>query len=185
MVTTASLFQSILEAQKNTGELPPVEKWNPPLCENVDMKIARDGKWYFMNSLISREKMVNLFSSVIRFDDDGYYYLVTPHEKIKLEVEDKPFVITTYSKETVKGIDTYLFKTNVGEIVPLNDCHPMRIELSNTNEPSPYVLVRKNLEALLSRNVFYQLVEEAEMDDKKEELFLMSSNYRFSLGLFE
>ena len=104
MVTTASLFQSILEAQKNTGELPPVEKWNPPLCENVDMKIARDGKWYFMNSLISREKMVNLFSSVIRFDDDGYYYLVTPHEKIKLEVEDKPFVITTYSKETVKGL---------------------------------------------------------------------------------
>tara|TARA_Y100000816_G_scaffold77709_1_gene52729 strand:- start:629 stop:1186 length:558 start_codon:yes stop_codon:yes gene_type:complete len=185
MVTTASLFQSILEAQKNTGELPPVEKWNPPLCENVDMKIARDGKWYFMNSLISREKMVNLFSSVIRFDDDGYYYLVTPHEKIKLEVEDKPFVITTYSKETVKGIDTYLFKTNVGEIVPLNDCHPMRIELSNTNEPSPYVLVRKNLEALLSRNVFYQLVEEAEMDYKKKELFLMSSNYRFSLGVFE
>ena len=182
MVTTASLFQSILEAQKNTGELPPVEKWNPPLCENVNMKIARDGKWYFMNSLISREKMVNLFSSVIRFDDDGYYYLVTPHEKIKLEVEDKPFVITTYSKETVKGIDTYLFKTNVGEIVPLNDRHPMRIELSNTNEPSPYVLVRKNLEALLSRNVFYQLVEEAEMDDKKKELFLMSSNYRFSLG---
>ena len=56
MVTTASLFQSILEAQKNTGELPPVEKWNPPLCENVDMKIARDGKWYFMNSLISEKK---------------------------------------------------------------------------------------------------------------------------------
>ena len=73
----------------------------------------------------------------------------------------------------------------MGEIVPLNDCHPMRIELSKTNEPSPYVLVRKNLEALLSRNVFYQLVEEAEMDDKKKELFLMSSNHRFSLGVFE
>ena len=185
MVTTASLFQSIMEAQKNNGGLPPVEKWNPPLCENVDMKITRDGKWYFMNSLISREKMVTLFSSVIRYDEDGFYYLVTPYEKIKLDVEDKPFVITTYNKETVKGIETYLFKTNVGEIVPLSDQHPMRIEISEKKEPSPYILVRKNIEALLTRNVYYQLVEEAEMDDKKKELYLLSSSKRFSLGVFE
>ena len=73
-INTSSLFQSILEAQKN-NKLPPVEKWNPPLCENVDMKIARDGKWYFKNSPIGREKMVKLFSTVIRYDDDGFYYL--------------------------------------------------------------------------------------------------------------
>ena len=185
MVSTVSLFQSILEAQEKNGGLPPVEKWNPPLCENVNMRISRDGKWYFMNSIISREKMVNLFSSVIRFDDDGFYYLVTPHEKIRLVVEDKPFVVTTYNKEIVDDQETFLFKTNVGDIVPLNLSHPLRIEISESDEPSPYILVRKNLEALLTRNVFYQLVEEANLDEKNKELFITSSKERFSLGSFE
>ena len=75
-INTSSLFQTILEAQKD-NKLPPVEKWDPPLCENVDMRIARDGKWFFKNSQISREKMIKLFSTVIRLDDDGCYYL--PH----------------------------------------------------------------------------------------------------------
>ena len=185
MVSTVSLFQSILEAQEKNGGLPPVEKWNPPLCENVNMRISRDGKWYFMNSIISREKMVNLFSTVIRFDDDGFYYLVTPHEKIRLVVEDKPFVVTTYNKEIVDGQETFLFKTNVGDIVPLNSSHPLRIEISESDEPSPYLLVRKNLEALLTRNVFYQLVEEANSDEINKELFITSSKKRFSLGSFE
>ena len=90
--TSAQLFSDILKLQ-NEGSLPPVDDWNPPLCENVQMKISRDGKWYFMDSPIGREKMVSLFSTVLRFDEDGNYYLVTPVEKIKIEVEDKPFVI--------------------------------------------------------------------------------------------
>ena len=83
------------------------------------MKIARDGKWFFKNSPIGREKMVKLFSTVIRFDDDGFYYLVTPVEKIKLKVEDKPFVIKTFNKEVIDGKETYLFQTNVDDIVTL------------------------------------------------------------------
>ena len=71
----STIFQSILEAQKD-NKLPPVDKWDPPLCENVDMRISRDGKWYFKNSLISRDKMIKLFSTVIRYDADGFYYLV-------------------------------------------------------------------------------------------------------------
>ena len=90
----STIFQSILEAQKD-NKLPPVDKWDPPLCENVDMRISRDGKWYFKNSLISREKMIKLFSTVIRYDADGFYYLVTPVEKIKLQVEDKPCLLYT------------------------------------------------------------------------------------------
>ena len=86
-VNTASILKDILEAQKTSGELPPVDKWNPPLCENVEMKISKDGKWFFMGSLIGREKMVKLFSSVLRLDEDGFYYLVTPVEKIKISLK--------------------------------------------------------------------------------------------------
>ena len=181
-INTTSLFQSILEAQKN-NELPPVEKWDPPLCKNVDMKIARDGKWFFKNSPIGREKMVKLFSTVIRFDDDGFYYLVTPVEKIKLKVEDKPFVIKTFNKEVIDGKEVYLFQTNVDDIVTLTNENPLRVEIDkNTQEPSPYILVRKNLEALISRNVFYQLVEEAKLNSKTQELEINSGGDVFSLG---
>ena len=181
-INTTSLFQSILEAQKN-NELPPVEKWDPPLCENVDMKIARDGKWFFKNSPIGREKMVKLFSTVIRFDDDGFYYLVTPVEKIQLKVEDKPFVIKTFNKEVIDGKEAYLFQTNVDDIVTLTNANPMRVEIDKkTQEPSPYILVRKNLEALISRNVFYQLVEEAKLNSKTQELEINSGGEVFSLG---
>ena len=181
-INTSPLFQSILEAQKN-NELPPVEKWNPPLCENVDMKIARDGKWYFKNSPIGREKMVKLFSTVIRYDDDGFYYLVTPVEKIQLQVEDKPFVIKTFNKEIIDGKEVFLFQTNVDDIVTLGNENPLRVEINNdTQEPSPYVLVRKNLEALIGRNVFYQLVEEAELNSKTQELEIISGDEVFSLG---
>ena len=163
-INTTSLFQSILEAQKN-NELPPVEKWNPPLCENVDMKIARDGKWFFKNSPIGREKMVKLFSTVIRFDDDGFYYLVTPVE------------------EVIDGKEAFLFQTNVDDIVTLTNANPLRVEIDKkTQEPSPYILVRKNLEALISRNVFYQLVEEAKLNSKTQELEINSGGDVFSLG---
>ena len=182
-INTASLFKQILEAQKMDGELPPVDDWNPPLCENVNMRISRDGRWFFMNSPIGREKMVKLFSTVLRLDDDGCYYLVTPVEKIKIEVEDKPFVITTFNKDNLDGKITYFFQTNIGDIVPLNSSHPMRIEINSKNqEPSPYLMVRKNLEGLISRNVYYQLIEEAELDDSMQELFIYSSGSKYSLG---
>ena len=181
-INTSSLFQSILDAQKN-NELPPVEKWNPPLCENVDMKISRDGKWFFKNSPIGREKMIKLFSTVIRLDADGFYYLVTPVEKIQLQVEDRPFVIKTFNKELIDGKEVFLFQTNVDDIVTLSNINPLRVETNkDTQEPSPYILVRKNLEALISRNVFYQLVEEAKLNDKTQELEINSGDDVFSLG---
>ena len=182
-VNTASILKDILDAQKTAGELPPVEKWNPPLCKNVEMQISKDGKWFFMNSLIGREKMIKLFSSVLRLDDDGSYYLVTPVEKIKIDVADKPFVIVTYDKEIIDNQETFFFQTNVGDVVPLNSSHPLRVEFSEeTEEPSPYLLVRKNLEGLISRNVFYQLVQEASLKADTQELIIKSSGVSFSLG---
>ena len=163
-INTTSLFQSILEAQKN-NELPPVEKWNPPLCENVDMKIARDGKWFFKNSPIGREKMVKLFSTVIRFDDDGFYYLVTPVEKIKLKVEDKPFVIKTFNKEVIDGKEAYLFQTNVDDIVTLTNANPMRVEIDKkTQEPSPYIFGKKESRSFDKQKCFLPIGRGSEIE---------------------
>ena len=97
-MTKISPASLIKEIEKYEGDLlPPVHLWNPPICKNINMRIDREGRWYFMDSIIGRERMVRLFSRVLRLDDDGYYYLVTPVEKIKLEVEDKPFLIVDFS----------------------------------------------------------------------------------------
>ena len=176
--TISSIFTELSKLDEDT--FPPVESWDPPLCENVHMKIDRNGKWYFMDSVISRERMVKLFSRVLRLDGEEYF-LVTPVEKIKIEVEDKPFVIVTYQKEIKNDKEVFLFKTNVGDIVLLDTLDKLRVEIDkDTQEPSPYLKVRKNLEGLISRNVFYQLVDESYERDK--ELFIKSNDKEFSLG---
>ena len=157
-VTPASIFQEI--SQMDDSALPPVHLWNPPLCENVDMRIDREGRWYFMNSPIGRERMVKLFSRVLRLDDDGFYYLVTPIEKIKLFVEDKPFLIIDYSIKEIKNSQVITFITNTYDEFELSLNHPLRVETDiETQEPSPYVLVRANLEGLISRNIYYKLID--------------------------
>tara|TARA_Y100001970_G_scaffold285454_1_gene405262 strand:- start:35 stop:580 length:546 start_codon:yes stop_codon:yes gene_type:complete len=173
--TISSIFSELSKLDEDT--FPPVEQWNPPLCKNVEMRIDRSGKWFFMNSPIGRERMVNLFSRVLRFDPDGFYYLVTPIEKIKIIVEDKPFIIIDFEVINPGTKQTINFKTNTQETFSLNQDHPLRVEVNlETSEPSPYVLVRKNLEALISRNVYYKLIDlgEEQGDDfglKSEDLF--------------
>lgn len=161
----SSIFSELSKLDEDT--YPPVEKWNPPLCENVHMKIDRAGKWYFMDSVIGRERMIKLFSRVLRLDQDGYY-LVTPVEKIKIEVELKPFVIVDFELlEQDQQVIT--FKTNTDEIFEVNEKHPIKVTFNeDTNEPIPSVLVRKNLEGVLSRNVYYQLIN---MSEKKGDEF--------------
>jgi len=155
--TISSIFSELSDLDEDT--FPPVEKWDPPLCENIEMRIDRSGRWFFMNSPIGRERMVNLFSRVLRLDPDGFYYLVTPVEKIKIIVEDKPFIVVDFEVLN-SGISQIInFKTNTQEIFSLNYEHPLRVMINEeTSEPSPYVLVRKNLEALISRNVYYKLI---------------------------
>ena len=156
----SSIFSELSKLDEDT--FPPVEDWTPPLCENVSMRIDRSGKWYFMNSPIGRQRMVNLFSRVLRLDKEGYF-LVTPVEKIQIEVEDKPFVIVDFEIAVKDEKQIIIFKTNTDEIFEVNENHPLRVENKTINdEPSPYVLVRRNLEALLSRNVFYRLVDISE-----------------------
>ena len=147
-----------IPASKEKG-LPPVHLWNPDCCGDIDMRIARDGTWYYLGTPIGRKPMVKLFSTIIRRDGDDYF-LVTPVEKCGITVDDAPFVAVTLAVEGEGEQQVLRFTTNVEDEVVADAAHPIRVELDpQTQEPSPYVLVRVNLEALIHRNVFYQLVE--------------------------
>lgn len=138
----------------------PVERWNPPFCGDIDMRIAFDGTWHYCGSPIGREAMVRLFSSVLRRDDDGRTYLVTPVEKCGITVEDVPFVAVAMSAEGRGRHQTIGFRTNVGDAVVVDGDHPLRFDHDGVNGGlKPYVLVRGRLEARLARPVLYDLVE--------------------------
>lgn len=148
--------------------LPPVHLWNPPFCGDLDMRIARDGSWFYMGTPIGRPAMVRLFSTVIRRDGDDYF-LVTPVEKVGITVDDAPFVAVELKVEGSGEAQVLRFVTNVGDETEAGPEHPMRVEFDpDSQEPAPYVHIRANLEALIHRNVFYRLVELAvprELDD--------------------
>ena len=149
--------------------LPPVHKWNPPFLGDIDMRIARDGTWYYLGSPIERPAMVKLFSSILRKDGEDYV-LVTPVEKVGITVEDAPFVATDFDVTGEGEAQVLRFRTHVGDEAVAGPDHPIRVAIDpESGEPSPYVLVRANLEALIDRKSFYRLVElgtEHEVDGK-------------------
>lgn len=141
---------------------PPVDKWNPDFCGDLPMEIKRDGTWMYMGTPIGRKPMVRLFSSVLRRDNDGKYYLVTPVEKVGITVEDAPLHAVHLTVDGSGRTQRLTFGTLTDDQVTADADHPIRVSYDpGTNEPSPYVLVRANLEALINRNVFYDLVEHA------------------------
>ncbi|WP_113912388.1 DUF1285 domain-containing protein [Roseovarius dicentrarchi] len=145
-------------AQKGRG-LPPVDKWNPEFCGDLDMRIARDGTWFYLGTPIGRPEMVRLFSTILRKDGDDYF-LVTPVEKVGITVDDAPFVAIDFEVAGTGKDQTLTFLTNVGDSTVAGPDAPIRVTRdAETGEPSPYVLVRANLEALIDRKSFYRLVE--------------------------
>lgn len=147
------------DADANRG-LPPVEKWNPPFCGDIDMEIRSDGTWFYMGTPIGRQPLVRLFSTVLRKDDDGKTYLVTPVEKVGIRVQDAPFVAVEMAVGGAGGLQTLTFRTNVGDVVEAGPDHPLRFAIHNgDDELKPYLHVRGNLEALVSRAVMYDLVD--------------------------
>lgn len=153
--------ENLVSAAKAAGKKgpPPVHLWNPPFCGDLDMRIARNGLWYYLGTPIGRMPLVKLFSSIIRKDGDQYY-LVTPVEKVGIQVDDAPFVAVDF-ETTGQGEDqSVTFTTNVDERVTASGQFPLRVERDpDDGEVSPYVLVRSNLEALIDRKSFYRLVE--------------------------
>jgi hypothetical protein len=142
--------------------LPPVEQWNPPFCGDIDIKIARDGTWFYGGTPIGRPALVRLFSTILRKDPEGYV-LVTPVEKVGIIVEDAPF-LAVEMRATQQGADQVLrFKTNVEDWVEAGAGHPIRFEKGAAGGIKPYVRVRGDLWALVTRALFLDLVELAEM----------------------
>jgi len=171
-------------SKKEKNSLPPVDKWNPEFCGDIDMKIMRNGKWFYMGTEIKRPAMVKLFSGILRLDPDNCYYLVTPVEKVRISVEDAPFIATSLISEKKDNINHLYFITNVNEKILLTKNNPLEIKINNmTEEPSPYIFVRKNLKALISRSVFYELIELATKKniDGKDCLVLASAGEIFKL----
>jgi len=153
----------------SADSLPPVHTWHPEVTRDIDMRIARNGEWFYNGGVIARARMVKLFSTVLRMDADGETYLVTPAEKLRIIVEDAPFTAVLLHKEGVGNKQGLVLTTNTGDKVLAGEDHPIVVEYKQPGgEPSPYIVVRDKLRALISRSVFIELAELAETNNEQE-----------------
>ncbi|MBC7768824.1 MAG: DUF1285 domain-containing protein [Phycisphaerales bacterium] len=161
--TSLEQLLAALKREAGSGDkaLPPVDKWNPTHCGDIGMEILTDGTWKHAGARITREPLVKLFASILRKDEDGETYLVTPVEKIIVRVEDAPFVAVRVDRVGEGRDQTIVFTTNVGDLVQVGAAHPLRVAMRE-DEPRPYVLVRGRLEARVLRAPFYDLVDWSE-----------------------
>lgn len=170
--TSLEQLLALLKAQAGGSEgsasrgPPPVDKWNPVHCGDIGMEILADGTWKHAGTRITREALVRLFASILRKDEDGQTYLVTPVEKIIVRVEDAPFVAIRADRVGEGRDQTIVFTTNVGDVVECGPAHPLRVAM-RAGEPRPYVHVRGRLEARILRAPFYELVEWSEAKEGK------------------
>jgi hypothetical protein len=165
----AAAFSGLETTLRNTVAagrgLPPVHLWNPPYCGDIGMRIAGDGTWFYAGSPIGRKTLVKLFSSVLRKDDDGRTYLVTPAEKVLVTVEDAPFMAVEMEVSGHSRDQALRLRTNVDDWVDCGPAHPLRFGRDpKTDGPKPYVTVRGRLEALFTRPLYYDLVALARME---------------------
>jgi hypothetical protein len=167
------------QADRNAGKdgLPPVEHWNPPFCGDIDMEIRPDGTWFYMGTPIGRPALVRLFSTVLRCDNDGRTFLVTPVEKIGIRVSDAPFVAVEMTAGKDESGQLLTFRTNVGDVVHAGPDNPLRfVTHGETEQLKPYLLVRGRLEALVNRAVTYDLLALGEaLEIEGEEMFAIRS----------
>ena len=174
-------FSDLLQSVNSIEEkYPPVHLWNPDLCEGVEMKIDREGNWFYQNSIIGRDKLKILFSRILKLEE-GKYFLVTPVEKVPVTVDLAPYMIIDY--EVDSDHRNIILKTNLDLSIPLDNDH--RLELKNIgDEDIPFVHVRNNIEGFISRSVYYSLIEIALNQDNgsSDQLTLKSFDCDFNLG---
>ena len=154
--------EGIAEAARAATKIqssPPVMSWNPPFCGDLDIRIARNGTWFYLGTPIGRFELVKLFSSILKVED-GKYFLVTPVEKVGIQVDDAPFIAVDFNEIKINGEKALKFETHVGDQVIANAKNPIRVERDAvSDEPAPYIHIRNGLEALIDRKTFYRLVE--------------------------
>ena len=171
MSTTSidQLYADLLDEQSNNRSgLPPVDQWDPPLNGDIDIRIARDGAWYHEGTRITRAPLVKIFSSILKREDEDYF-LVTPVEKWRITVDDVPLHVIAVQQTVRNQQQALVFTTLTDDKVLASAENPIRVVVdSNSGEPSPYLMVRNQLEGLISRAVYYQLadmVEERQIDN--------------------
>ncbi len=163
-------LDTLLRTAKEGGRagVRPVETWNPPYCGEIGLKIRRDGVWTYQDSPIGRTALVKMFASILRKDDDGRTYLVTPAVKIGVDVEDAPFLAVEMAVEGSAEKQVLTFRTNVDDVVTVDANHPLRFEKQDPDGGlKPYVLVRGRLEALCTRAVYIELAAHAEPREER------------------
>jgi hypothetical protein len=176
-------LEALIRAQAGKGPAP-VERWDPPYCGDIGMRIRADGVWLYQGSPIGRMRLVKLFASVLRRDADGRHYLVTPAEKVDVAVEDAPFLAVEMQVAGSGRAQRLTFRTNVDDIVEAGPAHPIRFAVEpGSGGLKPYLLVRGRLEALVTRALYYDLVELAveEVRDGRRQLGLWSSDAFFPM----
>jgi hypothetical protein len=142
---------------------PPVHLWNPDFCGDINMEIKRDGTWFYEGTPIGRLPMVKLFASILKLEE-GKHFLVTPVEKVGIRVEDAPFVAVDFMASDGVDGQVITFETNVGDFAEAGTENPIRVVRDETGEPSPYIHIRRGLEALIDRKSFYRLVDLGEVE---------------------
>jgi uncharacterized protein len=182
-IQPSSLEQLLAMLKQQAGSSdkgpPPVDKWNPVHCGDLRLEIMADATWKHEGTRITREPLVRLFASILRKDEDGQTYLVTPVEKIVVKVHDAPFTAIRADRVGEGKDQQIIFTTNVGDVITAGPDNPIRVE-HHGEEPRPYVLVRGRLEARILRAPFYELVEWAGPRDGRLEIW--SGSTRWELG---
>jgi hypothetical protein len=148
----------LARGEAGTKGLPPVHLWNPPFCGDLDMRIARDGTWFYLGTPIGRPALVRLFSTILK-RENGKHFLVTPVEKVGIQVDDAPFVAVEMRVAPRDDGRLLTFRTNVDDWVPCDDAHPLRFERAPDGGLMPYLHVRADLWAKVTRALYYDLVE--------------------------
>ena len=181
----AQRLDSLTQAARGAAAkgLPPVHLWNPPFCGDLDMRIATDGTWFYLGTPIGRPALVRLFSTVLK-REDGKYFLVTPVEKVGIRVDDVPFMAVEMSGEGEGAARKLNFRTNVDDWVPCNADHSLRFEAASDGGLTPYLHVRSDLWAKVTRALYYDLVEmgEERTVDGREMFGVMSGGEFFAMA---
>ncbi len=180
----SELDQLLNEIEQAESASQKLKNWHPEHEGSIDIRIAVDGNWYHEGRVFRRPALIKLFASVLRKEEHGYY-LVTPAEKLLIRVDDAPFVATMIERVFDNGQQALIFTTNLDERVVADLRHPIRVEIDPLSErPRPYILVRDQLEALIGRNAFYDLLNLAEEStvDGKHFLTISSMGTGFVLG---
>lgn len=165
---------------KDQPTRPPIEQWQPELSGDIDIVIKQDGSWWHEGGEIQRQPLLRLFASILRREDDGHYYLITPVEKWRIRVEAQPLIATDFECLEEQGQSLTVFTLNTGLKYALSEQYPLQVLSNEKGDPVPQILLDRGLSARLSRNCYYRLVDKSQLDG--DDAFIESGGERFSLG---